>query len=88
MKMFKIVIAKEAVKFYKKADKKTKRLLNKCFEELKKSPFTGANIKMLHGELEGMLRYRVGSLRVIYSIEELKVTVVVVAIGNRGDIYK
>jgi mRNA interferase RelE/StbE len=86
--MYKIVLTKEAVKFYKKADKKTKKLLNQCFEDLKNSPLCGANIKKLNGELDGFLRYRVGSLRVIYNIEESKITVVVVAIGSRGDVYK
>lgn len=86
--MYKILLTKEAVKFYKKSDTKIKRRLNKCFEELKTNPFTGANIKRLHGELEGLFRYRIGSLRVIYNVTESKITVTIVTIGNRGDIYK
>jgi len=63
--MFKIVLTKEAAKYYQKSDKKTKRLLNECFEDLKASPLNGPNIKRLHGELVGLYRYRVTSLRVI-----------------------
>ena len=87
-KMFKIVLTKEAAKYYQKSDKRTKRLLNQCFEDLKASPLNGPNIKRLHGELVGLYRYRVTCLRVIYSVKEENVIVVIVAIGSRGDIYK
>jgi mRNA interferase RelE/StbE len=63
--MYKILLTKEAVKFYKKGDKKTKKQLNECFEDLKNSPLSGSNIKSLHGKLDGLYRYRVGSLRVV-----------------------
>jgi mRNA interferase RelE/StbE len=81
-------LTKEAAKYYQKSDKKTKRLLNKCFEDLKASPLNGHNIKILHGELVGLYRYRVTNLRVIYSVKEENVIVVVIAIDSRGDIYK
>ena len=81
-------MTKEAAKYYQKSDQKTKRLLNECFQDLKVNPLSGPNIKRLHGELAGLYRYRVASLRVVYSVEEEKITVVIVAIGSRGDIYK
>ena len=86
--MFRILLTKDAAKYYQKSDTTTKQKLNKCFEALKENPFSDANIKRLHGELTGLYRYRVGSLRVVYKIEEEKVMVIVVAIGSRGDIYK
>ena len=55
---------------------------------MKNNPSNGGSIKRLHGELDGFYRYRVGNLRVVYSIEESKVTVVIVGIGSRGDVYK
>lgn len=88
MKMYKIALTKEAAKYYGRCDKKTKKLLNGCFEQLKENPRDGVNIKKLHGELSGLNRYRVGNLRVVYSIEEAQIVVIVVAIGSRGDIYK
>ena len=86
--MYKVLLTKEAVKYYQKSDVNTKRKLNKCFEVLKENPYFDINIKRLHGELTGLYRYRTGSLRIVYKIEEEKVTVIVIAIGSRGDIYK
>ena len=86
--MYNIVLTKESVKYYQKSNDKTKKLLNECFEDLKVNPQSGTNVKRLHGELNGLHRYRVCSLRVIYKIEEEKVTVIIVTIGSRGDIYK
>jgi mRNA interferase RelE/StbE len=86
--MFNINLTKEAAKYYRKCDKKTKRLLNECFQTLKESLSESPNVKRLHGELEGLYRYRMGSLRLICSIDEENSTVIIVAIGSRGDIYK
>ena len=86
--MYKILLTKEAVKYYQKSGATVKRKLNKCFEVLKEDPYNDCNIKRLHGELAGLYRYRIGSLRVIYKIEDEKVTVIVISIGSRGDIYK
>ena len=85
--MFKIFLTKEAAKSYQKADKPTKDRLDKCFEALKVNPKDGSNIKRLHGELEGLYRYRTGQLRVVYKIEEDRI-IIIVAIGARGGIYK
>jgi len=86
--MYKVLLTKEAVKYYRKSDTNTKQKLNKCFEILKENPYNDSNIKRLHGELAGLFRYRAGSIRIIFKIEEEKVTVIVIAIGSKGDIYK
>ncbi|MCL6592054.1 MAG: type II toxin-antitoxin system RelE/ParE family toxin [Firmicutes bacterium] len=86
--MYKILLTKDAAKYYQKSSLNVKQKLNKCFEVLKVNPYNDSNIKQLHGELTGLFRYRAGSLRVVYKIEEEKVMVIIVAIGPRGDIYK
>ncbi len=42
----------------------------------------------LKGELSGLWRYRVGDLRIIVIIQDQHVTVLVVEIGNRPEIYR
>jgi len=42
----------------------------------------------LAGPLKGYWKYRVGNYRIIASIEDAVVTVVVVLIGNRREVYR
>ena len=86
--MFEVQLSREAQKFYFKATPKTARLLDNCFRYLEESPLFGPNIKRLKGNLEGSLRYQIGSTRVIYSVDLKSNKVFVEAIGSRGDIYK
>lgn len=86
--MYEIILSREAEKYYQKQDKDTKRRLNKCIDHLSQEPFSGLNIKRLHGELEGKYRYKVGGIRIVYEIESKNMTVKIKAIRSRGDIYK
>ncbi|WP_374132928.1 type II toxin-antitoxin system RelE/ParE family toxin [Sphingomonas sp. 28-62-20] len=42
----------------------------------------------LTGKFLGLWRYRVGDWRVIVKIEEGRLVIVVVAVGNRRDVYR
>jgi mRNA interferase RelE/StbE len=42
----------------------------------------------LRKDLKGLWKYRIGSYRIICSIEDQKVTVLVVRVGHRKDVYK
>lgn len=55
---------------------------------LKMNPFFGPNIKKLKGEFEGIYRYRIGSFRLFYTIEEEKLLVISIDIEKRKDAYK
>jgi mRNA interferase RelE/StbE len=44
--------------------------------------------KALAGEHEGLWRYRVGDYRIIVTIEDVTVTVLVLRIGHRRTIYR
>jgi mRNA interferase RelE/StbE len=50
-------------------------------------PRSGNNVKALKGELSGAYRYRVGDLRVVYTINDRAVTVFVITIAKRSDVY-
>ncbi|WP_448270151.1 type II toxin-antitoxin system RelE family toxin [Nostoc sp. DSM 114159] len=45
-------------------------------------------MKALKGDYTGYYRYRIGDYRVIYSIDDELVQVLVVAITHRSEVYK
>ena len=44
--------------------------------------------KLLTGPLKGYWRYRVGNYRILADIKDSEVTIIVINIGHRKDIYK
>ena len=43
---------------------------------------------VLHGPLQGKLRYAIGGLRIVYTVDTEKQIVSIVSIRNRGEAYK
>ena len=80
---YKIVIEKPALKFLQKQPQAQKERLLRAIQGL---PSVG-DIKPMSGH-ENLYRLRVGSYRVIYTIEGNLLIVRVLTIGNRGDVYK
>jgi mRNA interferase RelE/StbE len=64
------------------------KLLNFVYPQLRDSSYFGPNIKKLKGEYEGVYRYRIGSNRVFYLIDETSQTVYMIDIQKRKDSYK
>ena len=68
----------------KKIEKKELlRILNGIEYELKKGPLIGKELK---GQFEGLLSYRIGKYRVIYTI--VGNTILILRISHRKDVYK
>ena len=79
-----IQIDRKALKFINKQPQEQKR---RILSAIWKLPCVG-DIKPLQGKgNEGLLRLRVGDYRVIYSVDNGRLTVYVVDAGNRGQIY-
>lgn len=78
---YKIIIEKNAVKFLKKQPKQQQERLLKAIYGIPKG-----NIKPLQG-FKGIYRLRVGDYRVIYRLKKDELLILVLKIGNRGDIY-
>jgi addiction module RelE/StbE family toxin len=55
-----------------------------ALEGLREDPYAG---KKLQGELYGLYSLRVWPYRIIYMVEKRIITVTVVAIGQRKDVY-
>ncbi|MDP2937451.1 MAG: type II toxin-antitoxin system RelE/ParE family toxin [Dehalococcoidia bacterium] len=85
---YRVLLHKEALKDYKRQVGETRARLEKAFDHLSQTPYQGAAIKRLSGELSHLFRYRVGELRIIYEVHEDLKVVRVKAIGRRGDVYK
>lgn len=81
--MYQIIIKKKAKKFIDKLPINEKRRIASAIGQLP----NGEDIKKLKGYDE-LLRLRVGDYRIIYSVDNGKLIVYVIDVGNRGDIYK
>lgn len=80
---YQILIDKPAIKFLQKQPQAQRERLLKAIYAL---PDNG-DIKAMSGH-QDLFRLRVGSFRVIYTIQNQILTVRVLTIGNRGDVYK
>ncbi len=87
--MFKIAETKTFEKVKKKIDRKLyQKIVNVVYPQLRNNPYFGANIRKLKGEFEGFYRYRIGSYRLFYLIDDDKVMVFVIDLKHRKDAYK
>nr|WP_296043616.1 type II toxin-antitoxin system RelE/ParE family toxin [uncultured Blautia sp.] len=80
--MYKIVLKKKAKKFIDKLPLPEKKRIISAIEKL----LDGEDIKRLQG-YDDVLRLRVGTYRIIYTVDNGKLVVTVIDAGNRGQIY-
>lgn len=80
--MYRIILKKPAKKFIDRLPQNEKRRIVEAIERLPE----GSNIKRLQGH-EGLYRLRVGDYRIIYTVDNGRLLVCVIAAGNRGQIY-
>jgi len=85
----KIVYTRDAVKFLNTQAKKNVKRIREAISKLTKNPPEG-DIAVLQGYRDNRKRLRVGSWRVIFKFTtENKIEILmIIDIGNRGDIYK
>ena len=79
---YNIKFTKKAEKFIKKQDKDTQKRIIRAIIELPEG-----DVKKLKGMNE-VYRLRVGDFRVIFEKNDNELIIVVIDIGNRGQIYK
>jgi mRNA interferase RelE/StbE len=85
---FKVVFQKSAFKEYKSLPKKVKLKVDEVLQILSINPLSEVlRIKKLRGK-ENHYRIRVGNYRIIYSPQFEVLTVRVIRIGNRRDVYR
>lgn len=80
--IYKIMISPKALKFIEKQDKVQRIRLYKAIYNL-----PNGNVKKLVG-CKDEYRLRVGDYRIIYSLNQSELVVLVTRVNNRGQIYK
>ena len=86
--MAQVVLSKKASKYLMRMDARIKAQIIPKLEALAADPEAAANVTPMEGDYEGCYRLRHGDLRVIYHWDKDADTIVILAIGPRGDIYK
>jgi len=86
--LYKIILLRDAEKFYRKlftTNKKLFQRIDNALETLKANPFKG---KPLKDRLKGKYSLRVGVYRIIYSIEKQEITIYILDIAHRREVYR
>ena len=86
--MFEVELSREAQRYFQHCDKAAAKKLRRCFESLERNPRAGNNVEALKGYFQGSYRYRLGNLRVVYTINDRELTVSVVTVAKRSDVYE
>jgi mRNA interferase RelE/StbE len=83
-----IKIKSKATKSLNRLDRVTQDKIRQFFKRLALQDNPRLQGKALTGKYSGLWRYRVGDYRLICHIEDEKVTILVLELGHRKDIYK
>lgn len=83
---YRIEFTKQAAKLFRKLSTKNKQRLKPKIDALAQNPRPDGVVK-LSGE-DDLYRIRIGDYRVIYSIQDNLLLVLVLKIGHRRDIYR
>ncbi|SHF76970.1 mRNA interferase RelE/StbE [Caldanaerobius fijiensis DSM 17918] len=81
-KTHKIIIEKKAAKFLASQPPEQQKRLARAISQLPEG-----NVIPLKG-YKSLYRLRVGDYRIIFTIKENELLILVLSIGNRGDVYK
>ncbi len=85
--LYKIRFASRAKRELAKAPTGIKERISKRIDGLAEEP-RPSDVKALKGKSRGQMRIRVGNYRIIYKIDEAIITVMVIRIAHRHEIYR
>lgn len=86
MESYKIEWKHSAVKELKQLPKETIRKIHSAVEELSQNPYAHGSKKLIG--LENNFRIRVGNYRIVYAVISKVLTVEIISVGHRKDIYR
>ncbi len=89
--MYQLRYSKQALKQLHKLDMPTRIILIKWIEHNLLNcgnPYTIPQYKELKGNLSNYIRYRVGNYRIICTVFEQILTIEIVSVGHRKEVYR
>ena len=87
--MYKVVFSKDALKQLKKLDKSVAALIVGWIRKnLENCSDPRAHGKELTANRSGQWRYRVGDYRILANINDAEITILVISVGHRRDVYE
>ena len=63
------------------------RIQSFIYPQLRQNPFFGPNIKRLKGQFSEVFRFRIGSFRLFYTIDQQDLIVFILSLRDRKDAY-
>lgn len=85
--MYKVEYAERVEGSMAKFPKHDKRAIFDKINSLQTDPRPNG-AEPLQGQLKGLYRIRVGNYRVIYTIQDQKLLVLIIKVAKRGEVYK
>ncbi len=82
---YSIKVKGSAAKALRRVPRKERIKLIEAIDRLVDEPWAGGVLK---GEFSGLRRLRVGRYRIIYEVFKKELTLLVIRIGHRSDIYR
>jgi mRNA interferase RelE/StbE len=86
MSRYTVIVNRSARKAIESMPREVQRRIVNRLDELEENP-RPPDMKVLKGG-DGEVRIRVGDYRILYTIEDCVLTVVVIKVGNRRDVYR
>jgi mRNA interferase RelE/StbE len=86
MSRYTVIVNRSARKAIESMPREVQRRIVNRLDELEENP-RPPDMKVLKGG-DGEVRIRVGDYRILYMIEDCVLTVVVIKVGNRRDVYR
>ncbi len=85
---YNIQILEPAIKEFKKLDKPVKEQIQKYIDKLAELEDPRSRGKALKGNFSNCWSYRVGCYRIIANINDENITIVILRISHRREVYK
>jgi len=86
---FNIAESKTFEKVKKKVDRKLyQKIKNVVYPQLRQNPHFGINIKKLKGRFAGYYRFRIGSYRLFYLVDNKNILVIIIDLKRRPSAYR